>query len=93
MSNLTLVVDNKANIKHQVLQNLMFHGGKPVSMFCAIRNVEDTGAAIDALQSLLRDDLIERKEIGIHRLVLYRYRSEMGFFRRTPKSISGKLRS
>lgn len=82
MSNLSLVVDNKGSIKHQVLKNLMSHDGKPVSMFCAIRNVEDTGAAVDALQQLVREELVDRLELGMHRLVHYRYRSELGYFRR-----------
>lgn len=82
MSNLTLVVDNRTSIKHRVLKNLMENDGKQVSMFHAIRNIDDTQAAIDALKTLVADGLIERKEIGAWKHVFYRYKSELGFFRR-----------
>lgn len=75
---MTIVIDNKESLKHQVIQNLINHHGKAVSMFCAIGLIEDTVGAIAAIESLIEDGLIERKEMGIGHLVLYRYRSELG---------------
>lgn len=81
MSNLTLIVDNRTSLKHRVLQNLKDHDGKPVSMFCAIRNIDDTSGAIDALNSLNKDGLIERSEVGPYRHVFYRFKSELALYR------------
>lgn len=81
MVNLTLVVDNSANISHHVLKNLESCDGKLVSTFHAIRNIGDTSAALDALKTLIKDGLIERREIGPQRLAFYRYRSELAFYR------------
>lgn len=88
MSNLTLVVDNRESIKHRVLKNLMNFDGKLVSMFVAIRHIESTEEATSALEALLHDGLIERREVGPHRLIYYRYRNELAFYRR---GLAGKL--
>ncbi len=82
MSNLTLVIDNRTNVKHQILKNLQEHNGKPVSMFCAIRNIEDTFEATQALHELVSEDLVERRDFGHQNIFLYRYRSELNYYRR-----------
>lgn len=82
MTNLTLVVENSTSLKHQVLKNLQSHDGKYVSAFCAIRNIEDTEAAFDALHSLIADGLVESQTHSEHMFVLYRYRSELPLLRK-----------
>lgn len=82
--------DNRKSIKHLVLKNLIDCGGKPVSMFHAIRNIDDTTEALHALKTLQADGVIERSEIGSWKHVFYRYKSELAFYRcmETPKIIN-----
>lgn len=85
MSNLTLVVDNKDSIKHQIIKNLKEHDGKPVSMICALRNISDIAEGSAGLQELVNDGLVERRLIeappAVGQFVYYRFRSELGLFR------------
>lgn len=82
MRKLTLVVDNNDSIKHQVLKNLMECDGKLVSPLHAIRNIKNYTDGTEALNSLTEDGLVERRELGPNRLALYRYCSELAFYRR-----------
>lgn len=85
MSNLTLVVDNRDNIKHQIIKNLKDHDGKAVTMICALRNIEDIVEASVQLQELVKDGLVERQLLdappAVGQFVYYRFRSELGLFR------------